>query len=737
MTIHSFFTPSPLGLEELVAEEIRALGGRKVHPARAGVSFSGTLVVGYRVCLWSRTASRVLLRLAEVPAGSPEELYDSVSAMSWEDHVAADGTIAVDFTGIRSPITHTHYGALKVKDAIVDRFRSRLGVRPNVDVVTPDLRINVAARTRSAVISVDLSGDALHRRGYRTCGQQGLAPLKESLAAAILLTARWPDVAEKGGPLVDPMCGSGTLLIEGACIAGDRAPGLLRSRWGFDGWLGHDGEAWSELLDEADARAEAGLEKLGPIGGFDIDPRAIELAKGCIARAGLGGKISVAVGDVRGAVPDDLLATLNSANTPGLVAVNPPYGHRMGEGDDVGALYESLGMVLRERFPGYMLAMITAEDKTSADRVRLPQRSSHGVYNGRIPSRIDVFEVPVVPLRPEAPAAGSPAPSPDPAFSNRLRKNIKSLRTWAASENVTCYRLYDSDMPEYAVSVDRYEGAGPDAGKLWAYVCEYAAPREIDPLAAASRLAQVVEAVPQVLGITEADVHVKVRRRQKGTAQYERMAAKGVFHTVAEGELQFLVNLTDYLDTGLFLDHRPTRRLIRELSADKRFLNLFSYTGAATVYAAAGGASSTCDVDMSATYIDWASRNMAINGLTGFGHQKIRADILQWVRSSDAEKLGPFDLVFCDPPTFSSSKRMATTFDVQRDHGSLLADVARLLAPGGVIVFSNNLRKFRIDERALHAAGLVAEDITSSTIPRDFSRNRRIHNTWKITHGRR
>jgi len=741
MTIHTYFAPAPLGLEELAAEEIRALGARKVHASRAGVSFSGPLAVGYRVCLWSRTASRVLMRLAEVPADSPEELYEHVIALPWEDHMAADASLAVDFTGSRSPITHTHYGALKVKDAIVDRFRSRTGVRPDVDVVAPALLVNVAARSRSAVISIDLSGDALHRRGYRTPGKQTVAPLKETLAASVLLFAEWPGIAAGGGSLVDPACGSGTLLIEGACIAGDRAPGLLRSRWGFDRWLGHDSAAWDDLLDEADTRAEEGASAIPPIVGLDIDPAAVELATACVTRAGLASAIRIERGDFAGSLPQQSAITQVAMGAPGLLAVNPPYGHRLGEADDLGVLYESLANFTRQTFPGWRLATITA-DEALVDRISLPFRKSHPVYNGRIPSRVSLFDSPRKPVFSAAAvgaggggAAGEGVAERDPAFANRLRKNIKRLRGWAKAEGVTCYRLYDADMPEYSVSVDRYEGAGPDAGRTWAYVCEYAPPRDIDPLAAQRRLAEAVAAIPEVMGVSADDVHVKVRQRQRGASQYEKLAARGEFHTVAEGGLLFEVNLTDYLDTGLFLDHRLTRAMLRDSAAGKRFLNLFAYTGSATVYAAAGGAASTCNVDMSQTYIDWAGRNMARNGFTGPEHTSVRADILAWVGTSDAEKAGPFDLIFCDPPAFSTSKRMESTFDVQRDHGALLAAVSRLLAPGGVIVFSNNLRRFKLDAAALTSAGLTAHEITAETMPADFGRNRRIHNTWRITHG--
>ncbi|MDZ4177849.1 MAG: bifunctional 23S rRNA (guanine(2069)-N(7))-methyltransferase RlmK/23S rRNA (guanine(2445)-N(2))-methyltransferase RlmL, partial [Coriobacteriia bacterium] len=570
--------------------------------------------------------------------------------------------------------------------------------------------------------SIDLSGDALHRRGYREAGVQVEAPLKETLAAAILLFGGWPEIAASGGALIDPVCGSGTLLVEGALIAGDRAPGLLRSRWGFDGWLGHDEAAWHELLDEADGRAEAGLAAIPPILGVDIDPRAIEVATACIARAGLAGSVEVRLADLRSLQPPVSQGT--DPLPPGLIVANPPYGERIGQGEDLAALYGALGTRAREQFPGYGFALITSDDAL-AEAVRLPLESTHRVYNGRVPAAVRLFRVPRRSVAVEV--------SADSMFANRLRKNVRHIGKWARRTATTCYRVYDADMPEYAVAVDRYAGAGPDEGRIWAHVAEYAPPREIDPVAAERRLAEVMAAVPAVLGISPDDVHLKVRTRQKGDAQYERFAARGVFSIVAEDGLLFEVNLTDYLDTGLFLDHRITRGMIREMAEGARFLNLFAYTGAATVHAAAGGARSTLTVDLSATYLEWADHNMALNGFTGPAHVRHRADVLEWIGSSEARDAGPFDLIFCDPPTFSTSKRMESTLDVQRDHAGMLVALEALLAPGGTIVFSNNFRRFRMDHGALSRAGLVATDITAATIPQDFARNPKIHTTWNVT----
>jgi 23S rRNA (guanine2445-N2)-methyltransferase / 23S rRNA (guanine2069-N7)-methyltransferase len=286
--------------------------------------------------------------------------------------------------------------------------------------------------------------------------------------------------------------------------------------------------------------------------------------------------------------------------------------------------------------------------------------------------------------------------------------------------------VYDADLPEYALAVDLYE--------RWAHVQEYAAPATIDPEKAAARLRDALAVLPKALGFPEAHVILKVRRRQKGSAQYQRHATTGQFREIGEGGLRFLVNLTDYLDTGLFLDHRSTRALIRSVVRGGRFLNLFAYTGTASVYAAAGGAASTTTVDMSPVYLDWARRNMALNGFSeGRTHRFVRADCLAWLAAPHPER---YHVIFLDPPTFSNSARMGeATFEVQRDHVSLIQSAAKLLARDGVLFFSNNFRHFKMHRAAL--AGLIVEDITPTTIPPDFLRNPRIHTCWRISRSMR
>ncbi len=719
-----FFATAPKGIEPLLADELRGLGASAVKETRAGVTFQGPLAVAYRACLWSRTANRILLPLARFRADTPEALYAGVRAIDWAEHMVPDGTLAVDFSTVQSRIGHSHFGAQKVKDAVVDEFRDLCGVRPSVALECPDIRINVYLRRDEATVSLDLSGESLHRRGYREEG--GAAPLKENLAAAILLRAGWPAIAQAGGAFVDPMCGSGTLPIEAALIAADIAPGLQRPYFGFLKWKRHDVAAWEELLTEARERRERGLRQLPPIVGYDADPRAVKAALANVERAGLRGQVHIEKRELAACA-----APRRSDHVPGLVAVNPPYGERLGQVAELRHLYASFGDRLKERFPGWRAVVFTGNPDL-AKNMGLRARRTHTMYNGALECRLLSFEVDpqwytgaaLGPARTAANMAGDVTQAPLSAgaemFANRLRKNLRHLGKWAAREGIYCYRVYDADMPEYAVAIDIYEGQ-------WAVVQEYEAPATIDAAKARVRLQDALAVVPQVLGIAPENVFLKVRCRQKGAAQYEKLAAEGNFHVVREANCKFLVNFTDYLDTGLFLDHRSTRWTLQAMAKGKRFLNLFAYTGTATVHAAMGGAAATTTVDMSQTYLAWARRNLALNGFSEHRHVFVQADCLEWVK---AEKRR-YDLIFLDPPTFSTSKRMETTFDVQRDHVQLLKDVTRLLKRDGVLIFSNNNRRFKMDREAL--AELRIEDITRATIPKDFERNPRIHNCWRIT----
>jgi 23S rRNA (guanine2445-N2)-methyltransferase / 23S rRNA (guanine2069-N7)-methyltransferase len=707
----SFFVTAPRGLEPVLGVELRALGAADVEERRAGVVFTGELETAYRACLWSRVGNRVLLPLAHFPAGDAAALYEGVQTVDWREHVSPDGTLAVDFTSIHSHFAHTQFGAQKTKDAIVDQLRERTGRRPSVDLAAPDVRVYVHVEEDQATVGVDLAGESLHRRGYRRPGAP--APLKENLAAGLLLYADWPRRAAAGEPLVDPMCGTGTLPVEAALIAADRAPGLGRRRFGFVGWRGHDAQLWRRLHAEAEARVVRDVARLPPIYAWDADAAAVRAALGHADGAGVGRMVRVQRRALAEAAPPD--------GAPGLVVANPPYGERLGDEAALGPLYRELGDVLRRRFTGWTAFILTG-NLALGRQIGLRPTERRVVYNGALECRLITLPIAAAPPREAGgPSWRRPKP-PDPAvqmFQNRLLKNAKHLGKWAKREGVSCYRLYDSDLPEYAVAVDRYEDM--------LHVQEYAPPSTVDPKAAEARLSDVMAVLPETLGVRPEDVFLKVRRRQRPSAQYARQAASGDEREVQEGGVRFLVNLSDYIDTGLYLDHRRVRALVRELAAGRRFLNLFAYTGTATVNAAAGGARSTVSVDLSGTYLEWAERNLSLNGFRGRAHELVRADCMAWLERERRS----FDLIFVAPPTFSNSKRMEGTFDVQRDHAALLARAAARLLPVGVIFFSNHFRRFKMDHESL--PDLLIEEITKKTIPVDFARTPRIHNAWKIT----
>lgn len=750
-----FFAPCTRGAERLLADELAALGVRGVRSVRAGASFVADLPTGYRVLLWSRLASRLLMRVAEVPAATADDLYGALLAVPWDEHMRADGTLSVDASGTNEALRNTQFTAVRVKDAVCDRFRERFGRRPSVDPRDPDLRINVAVRGEKATVSLDLAGEPLHRRGYRKQGEQVEAPLKETLAAAVLMFAGWTTDTTEARPFWDPLCGSGTLAIEAAMIAGDVAPGFLRRRWGFDRWLGHDSDAWAGLREEAADRREAGASRIGEFRASDADPRAVAIAEACVRRAGLDGRINIVRADIGQAAPP--------RGTGGLLAVNPPWGERLSDRSQLAPLYARIATAYGRAAAEWSLAVISPDPGVAAGVGAQPFATME-LSSGPVTATVGVYRGELVPGTREGSASGQggsaqgrreasvagaqgaaraagrgsieiPSGQLEP-FVNRLRKMDKHYSTWARRAGVSCFRVYDADLPDFAVAVDRYKGAGPDEGREWVHVAEYAAPAEVDEDRATARLDAAMQVIPEVLGVDPSTVFLKRRERQRGTAQYERVSKRGATGTVAEAGLLFEVNLSDYLDTGLFLDHRDTRAWVGGLSEGKSFLNLFAYTGTATVHAAAAGATSTTTVDLSATYLEWAARNMALNGFTGPEHVRVRADVTEWLRAPE-RSADSFDVIFCDPPTFSTSKRMDQTFDVQRDHVAVITHAARMLADGGVLVFSCNRRKFTLDSEALEQAGLSVRDVTARTIPKDFERRPRVHSCWTIEHAAR
>jgi len=726
---YKFTVTAARGMLELLADELKQLGIKDTKQEAGNIRFTGELEDAYKVCLWSRVAIRVLMPIAHLNAETPEQLYDGVKALAWEDHInAEDSTLAVDFNSFRSKIKHSQYGAQKVKDAIVDRFREQTGLRPSVDLYQPDLRINVYVKHNQAIVSIDLSGESLHKRGYRT--HNTAAPLKENLAAAILLKAEWPRLAKQGWALVDPMCGSGTFLIEAAMIAADIAPAIARDYFGFSFWKQHDKESWKRLKADAERRRQAGLARLPVMLGGDNDPNAVLAAKENIAEAGLAERIQVHERSLL-----DWPSVSRDLPNVGLLVCNPPYGERIGQRDELHHLYESLGNVIHEFLPGWRTALIT-DNAQLGKFTGLTMFDTVPFDNGPIPCDVLFYRAPT-PVRSTDMSHASSLTDDVPEtindatkvaiteqgrmFANRLTKNIKHLTKWARKNDLSCYRIYDADLPDYAFAIDLY---GEQV-----HVQEYAPPKQIDPQKAVERLKEAMQLIPEVLDLPPNQVVLKVRQKQRGTQQYEVQSSHNQRFEVAENGLKFWVNLTDYLDTGLFLDHRDTRQMLLQKASGKDFLNLFSYTGSATVYAAAGQAKSTTSVDMSNTYMGWAQDNMRLNQLDVEHHHFVRANCLEWLQAAQQEPQR-FGLIFLDPPTFSNSSRMEGVFDIQRDHVSLLKMTSNLLTADGCLIFSTNRRDFKLADTEL--SGLEITDITQSTLPKDFERNNKIHYCWMI-----
>lgn len=723
MTQTTYFATAARGFEEMLKTELEQITHAQCKVAQGGVHFTTDLKGAYQALLHSRLASRILLPLINTKIFSDSDLYASVVAYDWQSIFDPKDTFFVDFNGTNREIRNTQFGAMRVKDGIVDYFERKGFARPTVDKIRPDIRLHAYLNREELIISLDLSGEVLHMRGYRE--ETGKAPLRETLAAAIVLRSGW----QKGTPLVDPMCGSGTLLIEAAQMQANIAPQINRIHWGFDSWKGHQIELWKRVWQEAKegeilplsafgtSPREQGEESKELFFGFDLDHRVLQKAKQNAKNAGVADLIQWQQGDVS-ALKNPI------AEQVGTVICNPPYGERLGTTPALIALYSVFGQRLKQQFAGWNASIFSGEPEL-LNCLRLRSARQFKAKNGPLEcvqknylisenadKRSDLDE--------NLQFSQNAQVAPD--FANRLTKNIKKIEKWAKQQGLDAYRLYDADLPEYNLAVDRYGDH--------IVVQEYAAPKNIDENKARQRLLDAVSATLYVTGVETNKLVLKVRQRQKGTNQYEKLANKGDYFFVNEYGAKLWVNLTDYLDTGLFLDHRLTRKMVGEMAKGKTFLNLFAYTGSATVHAALNGAKSTTTVDMSNTYLNWAEQNLELNNISLRNYRLHQADCLQWL----ADCRERFELIFVDPPTFSNSKRMENSWDVQRDHIALMKQLKRILTANGTIVFSNNKRGFKMDFDGLAELGLTAENISHKTLPLDFERNPHIHNCWIVKH---
>ncbi|MEM8497099.1 MAG: bifunctional 23S rRNA (guanine(2069)-N(7))-methyltransferase RlmK/23S rRNA (guanine(2445)-N(2))-methyltransferase RlmL [Pseudomonadota bacterium] len=714
--VMAFFATCPRYMEELLAAEIIDCGAEDIRQSIGGVNFTATLTQAYQLCLWSRLGNRVLLEISRGRIDSRDGLYALVSSVDWTTHINAGSTIVVDFTGNSHAIRNTQFGAQVVKDAIVDQFQG--DERPSIDKRAPDVRINAHLAKGQLTLSIDLSGDSLHRRHYREGG--GEAPLKENLAAAIVMRSRWNKMCDSDcvkTVMVDPMCGSGTLLIEAALMAFDIAPGLRRTHWGFTRWKQHQPNEWQTLHLEAEQRRTKALaNKQVHFHGFDQDQRVLEIARSSVKALGLDDVFSLEQKSVND------LNKVEAQPGCGLLLCNPPYGERLGELRELENLYSTLGGHLKQYFSGWCAAVFSSNIEL-LDELRLRSDKKYRFRNGPLDAQLRLFDIAKpreasVSVKPTEPLRLARAKSA-PELVNRLLKNQQRLLKALKQRDTNCYRLYDADIPEYASAIDVYANH--------AVVSEYVAPDTVPERIAKQRFDSTMASVAEVLSLPGERVIAKRKVRQKGKTQYQRTGRNSELIQVHEGSAQLLVNLHDYHDTGLFLDHRPVRSLLARQARGKRFLNLFCYTATATVHAALGGASSSISVDMSAPYIAWARKNLLLNKLNVYEHTLVQADCLTWL----ADCRERFDLILLDPPSFSNSKRMDSVLEVQRDHVQLIEQCVALLEPGGELVFSTNKRKFRLNGEAL--ADLQVQDITKRTLDADFRRATPAHQCWLIT----
>jgi 23S rRNA (guanine2445-N2)-methyltransferase / 23S rRNA (guanine2069-N7)-methyltransferase len=703
------------GLEAIVRRELEALGIEASIGESGRVHFRGDRETICRANLWLRTADRVLIRVAEFPAADFDALFETTRSVPWGTLIPQNAQFPVTGRSIKSTLSSVPACQRATKRAIVDALRRdhQIEELPETDAA---YKVDIALLKDVATLTIDTTGRSLHRRGYRTHISQ--APLKETLAAAMVLLSYWrPDK-----PLIDPFCGSGTIPIEAALIGRNIAPGLQRN-FAFEDW--HDFPA--ETLDAARQAAEAEqLDHLPErIVASDIDAGILQAARDNAARAG---------------VTDDIhfqakpWAETSSKRRFGCLITNPPYGQRMGRSDELEDLYHSLPGVLRN-LPTWSCYFLTAFPQFERVVGRTADRRRK-LYNGRIECTYFQFHGPKpvinrsadeVETKPYLHASGSAAFGQlgDKAahqaelFSVRLKKRARHLRRWPTKRGVTCFRLYERDVPEIPLVVDRYED--------YLHITEYERPHDRDPAEHENWLDLMAETAGIAMEIPKRNVFLKRRQRQRGTTQHSKLAETNQRVEVREGGLKFLINLADYVDTGLFLDHRITRQLVREGAEGKTFLNLFAYTGAFSVYAAAGGATRTVSVDLSPGYLDWARQNMRLNGFAGNEHSYVERDAAEWVRNHPpGEK---YDLVVFDPPTFSNSKRTEQDWNVQTDAVPLLVDLLPLVRKGGLIYFSSNFRRFKFDPESIPASEV--HEISKQTLPDDF-RNRRIHRCWRI-----
>ncbi|MCU4674450.1 bifunctional 23S rRNA (guanine(2069)-N(7))-methyltransferase RlmK/23S rRNA (guanine(2445)-N(2))-methyltransferase RlmL [Catenovulum sp. 2E275] len=693
-----FLVTTSKGLENLLEQELQSYSIDNIKLSVSSVWFEGTLEQAYQVCYCSRLANKVFLELTSAPCSGKDDLYQIAQSVDWSMQFKDRSTFSVDFNGVTEKLRNTQFSAQVVKDAIVDLFQDEFGRRPNVDKANADIRIQGRLIKNNAHIFIDLCGQSLHQRGYRV--NAGRAPIKENIAAAVVMRSGWLEQTEQ--PLIDYFCGSGTLLIEAAQMALNMPAQQYRRVWGFEHWLGHNPNLFEQVKTQADAQIKTDLKLR--LYGIDINTRELKTAEQNAKDAGVDDFIHFQRGNA--------LDSLIDFNEAGHIISNPPYGERLEDELKIASLYLDFGAAIKQKYENWQLTVISSAQE-QLRQLKLSASKKYKVKNAALDCVIAKYTI-------EAGSGVDPRENMALEFQNRLKKNVKQLAKLAKQIPTECYRVYDADLPNYNVAIDVYGDS--------LVIQEYAAPKNIPIEKTRARLNEVLLTAPGILEIETSKVALKVRKRQKGNEQYQRSTNRDEYFAVQEANALFYVNIHDFLDTGLFLDHRDMRLLIQQQAKDKTVLNLFSYTCSVSVHAVLGGAKQVTSVDLSKKYLDWGKQNFELNNINPAWHQFVAQDSLEWLKNSKQS----FDLIFIDPPSFSNSKKLETTFDVQRDHIALISNALAKLNAGGEIYFSNNLRTFKLDEAAMVELGLTFTDLSEKTLPFDFKRRANIRQVWKI-----
>ena len=698
------FVSCPRFTEDLLRQELTEMQVPVEKEVPGGVYVPFETINVYKICYYSRIANRVLLQLKQVRATDPKIMTQDVKAFEWEEHFSDKTSFIVDCHETTDVFRNSKFASQIVKDGIVDRFAEMDLNRPKVDPKNAQIHVHLFFFSDKGLVSIDLSGGSLHERNYRV--EAGKAPLKENTAAAFLKRAGWRKGVSK--PLLDPMCGSGTLLIEAAGIAADLPAAYFKKKFGFEHWKGHNVFEFRSVVQDGEEKYRKNLKLIPKIIGMDIDKHAVYNARDNIKSAGLSKYINVFSGDARNL--EDI--SNNFDGNQGLIAFNPPYGERLGNTEQLAADYTLIGTQMKRFLSGWTCSIITSS-RHLASCIGMKAYKKNKLYNGGLLTYLYHYEIICAEDRIPETDAGMEM------FKNRLIKNKRLLKKWLTKNNVTSYRLYDADMPEYSAAIDIYENK-------WIHLQEYAAPKTIDPRNSRKRLGHILSVLPEFTNISAENMFYQQRQKQSDSNQYNKQNENEFRVKMNENGLQFYIDLKRSLDTGIFLDLRLIRKYIGELAQGKVFLNLFAYTGTASVYAAANGAKATYTVDPSKTYLNWCADNFTLNNLNWDNHFRIQKDCLQFLNETKEK----FDLIFIDPPAFSNSKSRTDIFSIQDDYIELLNRAIKVTNRGGKIIFSNNFKRFNFENDKINCSSIT--EITDKTLSQDFNKSKYKHRCWEL-----